>query len=253
MIPNTGTPSYVVNDPSFQSVTCATRGTIATYPIYYSPGYKNNYKTFLAALLSRYGSDPRIGYIRTGLSRGGEVFPSCLTQMMQSSGTSLSQFNNIWQDYVAEITAFQQGIPHTVQLMAALDQYGWPTQFAVCDWEANNAVSLGFGFGSQGLQLSDTLYPGGQCSADWCAMFQTYQGRVPLELQTISASDPSNLQGGTGSLTVLLPFGLSLGAQVFEIYVQDWQIAYDPTSPNYASYGGVYQAVFQQTQVALGY
>jgi hypothetical protein len=211
----------VLNDPGYQSVSCPSRGTIASYPVYYSPGHKNNYKTFLRAFLNRYGSDPRIGYIRIGLARGGEVFPTCLTQMMQLGGYSTSQFNTVWENYIAEMTAFQQSIPHSVQLMAALNQYGWPTQFPVCDWEASNAVALGFGFGSQGLELSDTAYPGGRCTSDWCAMFQTYQGRVPLELQPISASDPANLPGGTGSLTVLLPFGLSLGAQVFELYIQD--------------------------------
>jgi hypothetical protein len=36
---------------------------------------------------------------------------------------------------------------------------------------------------------------------------------------------------------VLLPFGVSLGAQVFELYIRDWQVAYDPTSANYAAYG----------------
>ena len=52
---------------------------------------------------------------------------------------------------------------------------------------------------------------------------------------------------------MLLPFGLSLGAQVFEIYIQDWQVAYDPTSPSYAGYSAAYQAVSGQTQRALGY
>ena len=200
----------MLSDPGYKSVGCVSRGALTSYPVYYSPGYKDNYKTFVGALLNRYGRTSNVGYIRFGLSRGGEAFPTCLTEMMQQGGYStLSQFNTVWENYISEMTAFQQGIPHTVQLMAALNQYGWPTQWAVCDWEANNAVALGFGFGSQGLQLSDTVnYAGGHCSSDWCAMFSTYLGRVPLEVQTIAASDPANTPGSTGSMTVLLPFAL---------------------------------------------
>jgi hypothetical protein len=76
---------------------------------------------------------------------------------------------------------------------------------------------------------------------------------VPLEIQTINSSDPANTPGGVGSLTVLLPFASSLGATVFEIYVQDWQVAFDPTSPNYLRYGAGYRKVFNDTAAALGY
>ena len=84
-------------------------------------------------------------------------------------------------------------------------------------------------------------------------MSQQESGLVPLELQTIAASDPANAPGGTGTLANLLPFAVGLGAQILEVYMADLQVAYDPTSSNYAQYNQAYQAVFQQTASKLGF
>ena len=54
-------------------------------------------------------------------------------------------------------------------------------------------------------------------------------------------------------MTVLLPFALSLRTQIFEVTIQDLQVAYDPTSPNYAQYGKAYQQVYQQAAETVGY
>ena len=76
---------------------------------------------------------------------------------------------------------------------------------------------------------------------------------MPLELQTIAASDRTDASGGTGSLVTLLPFALGLRTQILEVYVQDLQMAYDPISPNYAAYSQAYQQVFRQTAAVLGF
>ena len=262
--PNNGTPSYVLNDPNYQSVTCQENGQTLQYPVYYAGSYQSNYKTFIQAVLNRYGGNPNVGYIRFGLARGGEVFPTCLAQMMTFSGFStIGQFNTQWENYIATMTQFQksletqivQSVGRAAQPMAALDQYGSPTQWAVNDWEAANAKSLGFGFGSQGLSASDiAAFNAGQpCAADWCAAFQQDYGLVPLELQTIAASDPTNAPGGTGTLVNLFPFALGLRAQIFEVYLADLQVAYDPTSASYAQYSQAYQSVFQQTALKIGF
>jgi hypothetical protein len=262
---NTGTPNYVLNAPGYQSVSCPNRGTTASYPVYYTDVYKGYLKTFMQAVINRYGANSNVGYIRFGLSRGGEVFPTCLQQMETFSGFStLAQFDTQWESYITEMTAFQKGllsqIPnassgHVVQLMAALDEFGSPAQNSVTDFEAKNAVSLGFGFGSQGLELSDynAYHSGKPCGSDWCAMFKAYAGQVPLELQSVAASDPTNAAGGTGSMTVLLPFALSLHTQIFEVYIQDLQVAYDPTSKYYSQYGDAYRKAFDQVAQTVGF
>ncbi len=262
--PNNGTPAYVLNDPGYHSVTCQENGLTLQYPVYYTDTYKSNYKTFIQAVLDWSGANSNIGYIRFGLARGGEVFPTCLQQMMAFSGfASLTQFNVQWEGYITEMSAFQRTLQaqiistagYSVQLMAAINQYGSPTQFDVLSFEAANATSLGFGFGSQGLTGSDiSNYAAGRsCSSNWCQLFDQNAGQVPLELQTIAASDPANAAGGVGSLNVLLPFALSLNTQILEIYIQDLQVAYDPTSPNFAQYGQTYQQALAKTASALGY
>ena len=264
--PNTATPAYVLNDPAYQSVSCAIDGstTANPYPVYYSPGYKNNYQTFIQAVLNRYATNPNVGYIRFGTSQGGEAYPTCLDQLMTQGGfANIAQFDTQWESYVAEITAFEQTAlasiaassgGNTVQLMAALNQFGTPVQYNVTSFEAQNAVSLGFGFGSQGLQLSDisNYKLGKPCSSDWCSNFALYAGQVPLELQSILASDPTNAPGGTGSMVTLLPFALGLHTQIVEVYAVDFEVAYDPANPNYAMYGAAYRQAYQSAAATLG-
>jgi uncharacterized protein (TIGR03437 family) len=263
-IPNTATPAYVQQDPTYQSVSCVTRGTNATYPVYYSPGYEINYQKFMSAVLNQYGTNPNVGYIRFGLARGGEAFPTCMTEMMQLAGqTSTDQFDTVWKKYITDMTAFQKNIQaqilsangHVVQLMGALNQYGSSANSNVTDFEASNAASLGFGFGSQGLSLADLNHynSGSPCTSDWCKNFVALAGlAVPLELQPIAATDPTNAPRGTGSLTELLPFGLSLHAQIFELYIEDLQVAYDPNSRYYAQYSQSYQQALRLAAAVVG-
>ena len=109
-----------------------------------------------------------------------------------------------------------------------------------------HAVASGIGFGSQGFQLSDvTNYAEGKdCQGNWCDLFVQYQGQVPLQLQTKGQSQPSNAKP-TGSLANLLPFAAGLHATVFEIYWEDWLMAYSPTYPGYSQYHTAYASALQ--------
>jgi hypothetical protein len=266
-LPNTATPAYVLQAPGYQSVSCAYSGTtISSFPVYYLDPYKSYLKTFHKAVLERYGANPNIGYIRLGISKGGEETPTCATQLGALSGSSTwAQFDALWESFVTEMTEFQKTVQaggssssgRQVQLMTALDgQFGTPPQHSVADFEAKNAASLGFGFGDQAFNQDDiAAYQSGEpCNSDWCAMFKMYAGQVPLELQLAeSGSDPTNAPGGVGSMTVLVPFALSLRTQVFELTINDLQVAYDPTSPNYVQYGQAYRQVYQQAAETVGY
>ena len=248
----------MTSDPGHQGLVCYHFGPV---PVWFAGSWKTFYKTFIAVLMARYGSDPRVGYRRFGLSEGGETYPECVSGLMTTFGWTEDQLNSQWLAYIAEMTSYQASLPHTVQLTTALNQYGtnaqqnhYPlpaAQYAVCDAEAANAVALGMGFGTQGLQLSDvTSYPS-PCQSDWCAAFAN-QTAVLRYLQTFGVSSPAGLPPA-GSLTTTLPFAVSLGATMFEIFVQDWQVAYDPTSPNYSAYGAAYRALFSQIEQSLGY
>jgi hypothetical protein len=105
---------------------------------------------------------------------------------------------------------------------------------------AARAVQDGIGIGSQGLQSSDlTNYP--NCTVDWCNLFNQYTGQVPLELQTLSQSDPSGA-GATGSLVTLLPFAVQHHATIMELYWEDWLTGFDP---NFTGYDTAYASAIQ--------
>jgi hypothetical protein len=148
---------------------------------------------------------------------------------------------------------YQQSLHSVRQLMTGIDV---PDQtnpdYSIPDSIAALAVANGIGFGSQGLQETDiTSYNAGRpCGVDWCNLFNLYAGRVPLELQTLFASDPTG--AGVGSLTDLLPFGVQRHARNFEIYYSDWLIAFDPNYPQYAQYHGAYQQALQNAAGAPG-
>jgi hypothetical protein len=73
----------------------------------------------------------------------------------------------------------------------------------------------------------------------FCNLFNRFQGRVPLQVQTLGPSSP-NGTGTIGSLVPLLSWSLSMHAQVFEVYFQDWLTAYDPHYPQYLLYHILY-------------
>ena len=266
-LPNDATPSYVLNNPNYKYVTCNWSNPPidnVQLPVYYSPVYMNAYQIFLKAVIQRYGNNKNVGYIRAGLSKGGEVMPTCMTQMEAYSGVSNSKdfYAQVWEPYLAAMTKFQKEVLSTVSgastyLMAAID--------TDTTWETANAVSLGMGFGNQGSALSDVVaYNSGDtsgCSGNWCELFTEYHGQVPLELQQFATSDPTNQAGGEGSLAVLIPFEVKLYAQILEIYENDLALAYDQNNSEYkkycpngppCAYSTDYQNAFQNAASVLG-
>jgi hypothetical protein len=98
------------------------------------------------------------------------------------------------------------------------------------------------------LESSDVNNCAGS-TADWCELFQTYHGQVPLELQTIGQSCPSDPNScPTGSLVTLLPFAVSNDTTILEIYYQDWLTAFDSGYPG--GFSSAYASVF--TAAAAG-
>jgi hypothetical protein len=115
--------------------------------------------------------------------------------------------------------------------------------YTMADLEAANAVPLKVALGNEGLEASDiTNYP--TCSGDWCNLWALYKGKIPLELQTIAATDPTG-NPPVGSLTTILPFAVTHGATVMEVYTVDWLLAFDPNYPGFSTYGAAYAAALR--------
>jgi hypothetical protein len=239
---NTATPSWVLSQ--VPTVSCTTTSPV---PVFWNSTFVSLYKDFIAEVLATYGTNPSIGYIRFGLAAGGETYPVCYSALVQQGFTT-----TIWENYISTMMNYEKSLNPTSQLMLGINSYGAPPDDAVPDWEAATSVQLGFGFGSQGLSAADmqNYNTGKPCSVDWCANFEKYEGQAALELQLLAASQPDG--GGEGSLVTLLPFALQLHTQIFEIFANDFDVAYDPNNPYYAQYGAGYREVFESTAKVVG-
>jgi hypothetical protein len=240
---NTAMPQYIWNNLGPANYTTCKGQQI---PNYFDLAYQIPYQQFMLEVVQHYGSNPGIGYIRFGLGRGGETNPArglgtevaCTNAFMKQWGWT----ETTWINYLNSMLNYEASLKSPKQLM--LGVVGTNLMRNVPQAAAATAVAAHIGFGSQGLEAVDvTNYP--NCTSDWCNLFNQYAGRVPLELQTIAQSDPTGA-GATGSLVTLIPFGISHHASVFEIYYQDWLLAFDPAYPGYSQYGSAYAQVLSQ-------
>jgi hypothetical protein len=227
------------------SVTCPAFGHV---PVFWNPGFMSSYQSFMAAVVERFGSNPAVGYIRFGLGAGGEIYPACM-HFMQEQGFS----DDTWRKYIFDMLDYQKSLNSPKQLAVGLNAYGEPPKLDFSAAVAERAVKDGIAIGNQGLSAQDARddAEGKPCMADWCRIFRQARGKVPLILQTLGPTRPDH-SGDVGSLVDMLPFAVNQRVQIFEIYVQDWLLAYDPGSPGYAEYHVEYQKVLEDAAKVLG-
>lgn len=243
--PNAATPAYVMNNlGSSNTVSCNGE----TIPNYFNSAFLQPYEAFIAQVVQHYANNSSVGYIRFGLGQGGEIYP---VYGMQKDATCNNAFlswgwsDTSWGNYLDGLLDYEKGLKSPHRLMIGITFIAGVT---VENAVVAHAVANGIGFGNQGFQLSDiSAYAAGQeCQANWCALFDQYAGQVPLQLQTKGQSDPTNAPP-TGSLVTLLPFAASRHTTVFEIYWEDWLIAYAPDYPGYSQYHTAYAKVLEDT------
>ena len=124
--PNVSTPGWVIADPAYQSVTCSYYGNM---PIPYAGAYPTYYRQFIQQLLAKYGSSSAIARIRFGWGVGGETYPPCYNNL--KGHQPADQFDQTWQNYIADGMTFASAEPHTVLLDVACNAYGTPTPLPV--------------------------------------------------------------------------------------------------------------------------
>jgi hypothetical protein len=204
-------------------------------PVSYELPFMTAYQKFIAQVIQHYNGNSSIGYIRFGFSQGGENVPECIPYW---PGYSDSTYLN----YIQTMTNFVKAQNPTMTILQDLHGMGQEpdatyTQYPVA--EAQDAVNDQFGFGTNGLQQSDTTSMTVPCDSDWCALFaqyasETFNGKpITLSLQTLQWTDPTG-HAQTGSLTVLLPFASAHNCNNLELYQADVALAFDPA--NYCSY-----------------
>ncbi len=238
------TPDYVFKQ--VQSVSCENAGEV---PVFWEKGFMENYQQFMAAIVQHYGNNPSIGYIRFGLGLGGETFPACMWAM-KSKGFTPER----WKRYLFDMLDYEASLNSPKQLMVGINALPGPERsMDLPDAVARRAAQDKIAIGSQGLSVDDARadQSGSPCAVDWCRIFREAAGKVPLELQSVKQSDPEG-SGRVGSMIDLLPFALKLRTQIFEIYVQDWLVAYDPSNPDYERHHKEYQQAFEAAAKVVG-
>jgi len=227
-------------------------------PVYWEAGYRKPWRAFISAAIRRYGTDPRIGYMRFGLGAGAEDFPqhgadgNCFSawQKYGLSATFWAQFSSKLTDYIAAAAKRKKA---TAEQLVALNPFSDPSApYDVASAVAATAAGDGVGFGTENLGSGNYGRVVQACTSSqyWCHAFTTYAGTVPLEFQPINFT----LEPGTdiAPLPSLLAYALYNRAQVFEIYPQDWLTADDPSYATYAAHHVAWQKAFASAAAILG-
>jgi hypothetical protein len=236
--------------------TFACNGSAVT-PVEWNATFESAYQAFIAAAVHHYDHMPGIGYLRFGLGYSGEVYPvqNLNAPSCQSELAGLGFSVDAWNTYVTSMLTFEHGLDPTVQLMSAPAPITWGVSNNASSVATAAAAADGIGIGNEGFIFNDTtaVQPDGiGCGGHgWCQQFWQYAGTVPLELQPLTPTSP-NGSGPTGSLVALLPFGLSQHAQIFELHLGDWLIAFDPAYPGYLPYHTAYAQVLTQGAYVVG-
>lgn len=258
------TPTWVQSQVSM--VTCANSQPT---PVYWQAGYESNWKDFIAQTVTHFAGDSHIGYMRFGLGQGGEDFvaPGADAGPCKSLWDAKG-YQTEWTPYNLRMLDFMAMLHSNKQLMVGLNNYNGKADLGAA--VAAKASQLGIGFGMQGLASPDVTAVAQHqpCKdADWCNLFTKYAGQVPLEVQTLAASNPaggpvkpgipgtapgSSLSMLTGPLPPLLTTALAVKTQIFELYADDCLIAFDPDWPGYSAYHTAYAAAILSTAAAVG-
>jgi len=231
-------------------------------PNWQSNLFTSSYQAAIQALVNHVAQKfpGQVGYIRVGLGRGGEIN---LPPGWNDSGSGAcyggyagkwdytvgNDASFSWNAYLQKMVEFEgganfNGSKSPIPLLVSITPVtGANPGTAVDDFIAPIAVQNGLSYGNQGLEASDLTNQ--ICAGDWCHLFASFPPAI-AELQTLGQSCPSGSNcggnaGSTGPLPPLLSFATAHGANDFEIYYNDWLIAYDPTNPNLE-----YQAAIQK-------
>jgi len=259
--PQTATPSYVMKQVT--TIDCGPSGRPT--PVFWQPGYEKNWEAFIAAAVSHFTPDRHVGYLRFGLGLGAEDFVTGEASKACTDQWDKAGLQTDWAPYNQRLIAFEGSLHSSVQLMIAINPNQGKATLAMVN--TKQAVAEGIGFGNQGLAADDVTAINNRTpcpNADWCNLFSMYSGKVPLEEQTLAASDPApnvsaaaDLKIGpnsprTGPLPALLQVALREHTQIFELYVQDLLMAFDPAWPGYSEYHRAYAEALASTASIVG-
>jgi hypothetical protein len=181
----------------------------AQAPNFFAAAYQSNYEAAIKALTEHYAHNTGISYIRVGLGKGGEIniprgwqdaSTPCGEAYTKRWGYTVGNSSEFtWNAYLQKMLEFEGSLHSPRQLMVSITPVQAPgvNPQEVSDFIAPIAVKNGIGFGNQGLGAQAMRNCTGM-QADWCALFERFQGQVPLEVQTLGPSCPNCEGRGQG-------------------------------------------------------
>jgi hypothetical protein len=236
-------------------------------PTAYEPPMKAWIKYICGQVYAHYKGNTHVGYIRCGLTEGGEADTDGLTSSPGWPFGSQSEFVSYYHDMMNDIGSLAS--TNSLVCMGNLNSFDLP--------EGQISISNNCGIGTNGYKVNDVVQLTsafgntnclviGDIQSDWCWNFNQYynstmpNGNYPiLELQTSLASTPNDdALGETGGLAYdsttadcgsycpwpgLIPVakapvsGSSLSVNDGEWYMCDFMIAYDGSyTTNYSDF-----------------
>jgi hypothetical protein len=239
----------------------------SAYPVAFQTPFMTAWGNAVAAAIahikaSSYAS--KIAYISVGGGTNGEWLPYAVTELeTQVSPSTIAQLQNVWVNtYMSTIEAKIVAANGQFSVNQTMNGGLLQVPYTFADAAATLAIGNGFGLADQGLQnyditafgnfgtasggsLTNNTYP----TNDHAYNYNKYPAPPIHEFQTGTFSNPANFgpytAGVMGSLVPLIPYAIERGGNRFELYYQDWQIAYDSTVANYANYHLAYQQIIQ--------
>lgn len=250
-------------------------GVSTGIPAFWGPNFIHAWENVIDQVKAHL-DDGSIGYLRIGMGLGGENSPvkditACASTMINLGFTTqplpwpqYSTDPSAWESEVAApwimfqdtliqyIASKQFATPISFSLSPIVYAPAAEVDYATPDMTAALAVPAGFGIGNQGWRATDSV--SGPCAGDYCNLFAQYMRRVPLELQSTLASTPKGVTSDnmTGSLATMIPFAISVQAQILEIYTDDWRCTFEPAFAGDMSSTPSYPATHADC-VAAGY
>jgi hypothetical protein len=176
----------------------------AQAPNFFSSAFQTNYQAAIAALVKHYAGNAGVGYIRVGLGKGGEInLPRGWQNPSEACGEAYSKRWGYtigdsdaytWNAYLKKMLEFEGTLASSKQLMTSLTPVQAPGHRPeeVSDFIAPIAAKNGIGLGNQGLSEQSMRNCSG-VQVNWCAWFERYQAKIPLESQTLGRSCPQGV------------------------------------------------------------
>ena len=238
------TPKWVLR----QGPTVDCGGGVPDSPVFWNPSFVQSWDEFIRVVVRHTARLPWVDYLRFGVGAGMEDFP---TGIVGSTCFALWQAQGYLQEfpaYTSDLLSFEAKLSSSKPISVSINPLThadnpllYPTAVT------QQASSLGLGVGFQGLGVHSQGE--GLCYM-WCPLFLEAAGKVALELQTYSPTSPDG-QGPTPALPGLLRLALGHHAQLFELWPQDWLVAFDPHWSGYRRYHSAYRGALEQAATTV--